>query len=100
MVSYMGSKLSIDFRAVLDAVNPDQRLRVIDPVNDAVVANAQFAEAGQIVRHPDEPAMDRGLRILGKPDNLALDGGADGGVQLRELRLGARAYFDAVGHET
>ena len=41
------SELAIDFGAVLDAVDPDESLRGINPVEDAPVADAEFAQIGR-----------------------------------------------------
>ena len=46
------SEIPIDFRPVLDAVNAEQGLRRIDPIQDAPIADTQFAEAGKFIRHP------------------------------------------------
>jgi hypothetical protein len=38
------SEMAIDFGPVLDAVNADELFRRINPVEDAVIAHAQFAK--------------------------------------------------------
>ena len=48
------SDIAIDFGAVLDAVDADQSLRGIDSVEDAPVADAEFAQARKFVRHSNE----------------------------------------------
>lgn len=85
---------------MLDAVDADDALRMIDPIEDAVVSDAELAQSRQIFRHPDQTAMHGSSRVFRQPYDLALNAGADGGIQRRELRIGLRPYFDAVGHKT
>ena len=49
--------MAIDFGTVLDAVNADNLFCGINPIEDAIIAHAELAESGQIIRHTDEPAM-------------------------------------------
>src|SRR5438128_1231016 len=92
------SELTIDFGTVLDAVNADELFCRINPVKDAVIANAELAESGQILWHSDEPAMHHAGGILREPLDFAFHARAKGGVQPCELRVGLAAYFDLVGH--
>src|SRR5450756_1333925 len=91
-------ELPIDFGTVLDAVNADELFCRINPVEDAVVADAELAESRQIHRHPDEPAMHHAGGAFREPLDFAFHARADGGVQPGELRVGLAAYFDLVGH--
>jgi len=91
-------EVTIDFGAVLDAVNANELFGWINPVENTVVADAELAESRQIFRHADEPAMHHAGGIGGEPLYLALDGRADGGVQPGKLGIGLAAYFDLVGH--
>ena len=90
--------MAIDFRTGLDAVDADQLLGGIMPIEDSIVANAKLAQAGQIFRHPNQPPMHHDGGIFGKPLDFALDTRANGGIQIVELRVGLAAYFDPVGH--
>ena len=83
---------------MLDAVNADELFCRINPVEDAVIAHAEFAKPGQILRHADKPAMNHTAGIFRKPLDFALHAGAHAGVQHGELRLSLAAYFDFVGH--
>ena len=91
-------ELPIDFGTVLDAVNADELFCRINPVEDAVVADAELAESRQIHRHPDEPAMHHAGGVFREPLDFAFHARADGGVQPGELRVGLAAYFDLAGH--
>ena len=84
-----GSEIAIDFGAVLDAVDADEGLWMIDPVEDAPVAHAQFAKTGEVVRHSDQSAMHHGGCVFRQPKDFAFDTRADGGVEFAELHLGA-----------
>ncbi len=84
---------------MLNPVNADNFLFVINPIKNPPVANSQLAKAGQIIRHPDQAAMNHDGGIFRKPENLALDAGTDGGIQSGKLRVSLRAYFDPVGHD-
>lgn len=92
------SEIPIDLGPVRAAVDPDQFLSVIDPIKDAVVANADFAQAFEVLGHPDQPAMDHGVRVLGKPRDLPFHARTDGGIQSRQLAVRLGPYFDGVGH--
>ena len=85
---------------MLDAIDADDTLRMIDPIKNTVVSDAELAQSRQVIGHPDQAAMHGSSRVFRQPYNLALNAGADGGIQRRELSIGLRAYFDAVGHET
>jgi hypothetical protein len=91
-------EVAIDFGTVLDAVNADNHFCGINPIEDAIIAHAELAESGQIVRHTDEPAMHHASGIVREPLDFALHARADGAVQPGELRVGLAAYFDLVGH--
>ena len=80
------------------AVDADESLRGIDPVEDAPVADAEFAQARKFVRHSDETPMNDGGGVFREPKNLAFDTCADGGVECGQLSVSLRAYFDPVGH--
>jgi len=51
------SKLSINFGAMLNAIDANNLFWVIDPIEDSPVANAEFAQASKIFRHADETTM-------------------------------------------
>lgn len=85
---------------MLDAVDADDALRMIDPIKNAVVSDAELAQSRQIIGHPDQATMHGSSGVFGQAHNLALNAGTDGGIQRRELGIGLRSYFDAVGHET
>jgi hypothetical protein len=91
-------KSPVNLRTVLDAVNPDEGLRMIDPVENAVVAHTQFAKASQLVRHADQPPVDHNGRVLGQPLNLPLDAAPNHGIEAGQLPIGPGTYFDPVGH--
>ena len=92
-------EIAIDFGAVLDAVDADESLRGINPVEDAPVADAEFAQARKFVRHSDETPVNDGGGVFREPRDLALDACADSGVERGKLRIGLGTYFDSVGHE-
>ena len=98
MFDRVGLEIAIDFGAVLDAVDADESLRGIDPVEDAPVADAEFAQAGKFVRHSDETPVNDGGGVFRESGNSAFDAGTDGGVERGELSVSLRAYFDPVGH--
>jgi hypothetical protein len=81
----MRSELAIDFGAVLDAVNANEFFGGINPIENAVVADAELAESRQIFRHPHKSAMHHAGSVGGKPLNLALHARANGGVQRGKL---------------
>lgn len=64
--------IAIDFGAGLDAVDADEGLRVLDPVEDAPVAHPQFAKSGEIVRHADQPPMHHGGGVFREPEDFAV----------------------------
>ena len=92
------SEPAIDFGAVLDAVDANEFFRGIHPVEDAVIAHAEFAQARQILGHSHEPPVNHAGGILSEPLNLAFDADAHRGIQSGELRIRFAAYFDLVGH--
>ena len=94
-----GLEIAIDFGAVLDAVDADESLRGIDPVEDAPVADTEFAQARKFVRHSDETPVNDGGGVFREPGNFAFDAGADGGVERGQLSVSLRTYFDSIGHE-
>ena len=92
------SKVTIDFGTVLDAVNADELFGRINPVEDAVVADAELAESGQIHRHPDEPAMHHVGGVFREPLDFTFHSRAHDRVQPGELRVRHGAYFGSLGH--
>ena len=42
---------------MLNAINADDLLRMIDPVENSPVADAEFAETGELIRHANEAPM-------------------------------------------
>jgi hypothetical protein len=97
-VGFPVSQTAIDFRAVLDAIDADQFLGGIIPVQDAKIAHAEFAQTRQVCRHPNKSPMHHDGGIFKEPLDFVFDACTDSGVQLRELRVGLGAYFDPVGH--
>jgi len=85
---------------MLDSVNANNFFAVVDPIKDAPVADAEFAETGQILGHSHEPAMHHDRGIFGQPDYFAFDAGFDGWIGFGKLCVCPRAYFDPVGHDT
>ena len=92
------SEFAIDFGTVLDAVNAGNLFCGLNPIENAVIAHAELAEFGQIVRHTDEPAMHHARGIVREPLDFALHAFADGSIQPGKLSVGFAAYFDLVGH--
>ena len=90
-------EMAIDFGTMLDAVNTDNLLCGINPIEDAIIAHAKLAESGQIFRHTDKPAMHHTSGIVRQPLDFAFHTRADSGVQFGELSVGLAAYFDLVG---
>ena len=82
---------------MLDAVNPDHLFCGINPIDDAVIAHAEFAESGQIFRHTNKPTVNHVRGILREPLDFALHASTDSGVQPGKLGVGLAAYFDLVG---
>ena len=98
-VEKLNSKIAINFRTMLNPINADDFFAMINPVENPPVADAEFAETGQIIGHSDEPPMDHHGGIFREPENFAFDTRADGGVEFGQLRVRARTYFDPVGHD-
>ena len=94
---YANLDLPIHFRTVLDAVDADNLFCGINPVEDTVIAHAEFTESGQIHRHADEPTMHHASGIVREPLDFAFHARADGNVQLGKLSIGLVSYFDLVG---
>ena len=94
------SKIAIYFRAMLDSINADNFFAMINPVENPPVADAEFAEAGQVVGHSNQPTMNHDGGVFREPEDFAFDTCADGGVEFGQLRVRADAYFDPVGHDT
>lgn len=95
---YGNLEVAVDFGTGLDAVNANNLFCGINPIEDAIIAHAELAESGQIVRHTDEPTMHHASGIVREPLDFALHARADGAVQPGELGVGLAAYFDLVGH--
>lgn len=91
-----GLKPAVNLGTMLYAVDPNNPLGVIRPVENAVVAHAQLAQASQILWHPYEASMHEGPGIFSQPLNLTFDAHANGRVESGELRVGLDAYFDFV----
>ena len=92
------SKVAIDFGTMLDAINADNLFGGINPVENAVVADAELAGFGQIIGHSNEPAMHHAGGVIREPLDFAFHAHADSGVQPGELGVGLAAYFDLLGH--
>jgi len=92
------SDMAIDLGAMLDAVNANQLLARIIPIQNAIIAHTKLAQTSQISRHPNQPPMHHDGGIFGELLNLAFDACRDGGVQFSELCVSFAAYFDPVGH--
>jgi hypothetical protein len=56
-----------------DSINAEKFLIVINPVENAIVADAQFTKTGEVVGHSGEPPMNHRLGVFGKPLDLAFD---------------------------
>jgi len=84
---------------MLNSINTDDFFAMINPVKNPPVANAEFAETGQIVGHSNQPPVNHDGGIFREPENFAFDACSDGGVESGQLRIRARAYFDPVGHD-
>ena len=92
--------MTIYLRAMLDAVNPDDGLRMVNPVENAMVADAEFAKTGEVVGQTNESPVHHRRSVFREPDNLPFDTRADGRIEPGELRVSPEPYFDAVGHGT
>ena len=97
-VRYSWSEAAIDLGSMLNSVNTDQLLGRIYPIQDSIIAYAQFTQSRKIFRHPDKPPMHHYGRVLRKPLDFAFDTRAKGGVEVAELGVSFAAYFDPVGH--
>ena len=95
----LGLEIAIDFGAMLDAVDADEGLRRIYPIEDAPVADAEVAQARKFVWHADETPVNDDGGVFSEPRDLAFDACANGGVERGKLRIGLGTYFDSVGHE-
>ena len=84
---------------MLDSVNADNFFPMINPIKDAPIPNAEFAETGQIFGHSHKPAMHHDRGIFGQPDYFAFNAGSNGRIEFGKLYVCPRAYFDPVGHD-
>ena len=82
---------------MLNPINTDDFFAMINPVKNPPVADAKFAQSGQIVGHSNEPPVNHDGGVFREPENFAFDTCADGGVEFGQLRVRARAYFNPVG---
>ena len=89
----------IDFGAVLNPVDADNFFAMINPLENPPVADAEFAETGQVFGHSNEPPVNHDGGVFRQPENFTFDACADCGVEFNQLRVCARAYFDPVGHD-
>ena len=62
-------------------------LLAVNPVEDAVVAPAQFAKSHEVVRHSDQSPMHEAGGVFRKPKNFSFGAGPDGGIQFSKLRV-------------
>lgn len=93
---FRGSEIAINFGTVLYSVNSDDGLRMVNPIKDAPIADAKFAQTGKIVWHAHEPTMHNDGGVGREPEDFSLDTGTDYGVEPGHLRVGLGTYFDTV----
>ncbi len=93
------SEASIDLGAVLNPVEPHQLLLVVNPIENPMIADAEFAQTCQVVRHADESAMHHRCGVLREPADLSLHARRDGRIEVSQLTACLGAYLDLVRPE-
>ena len=83
--SLVSFRAGLNLGAMLNAINPDEGLGVIYPVQNPVITDAQLAEAGQFFGHSDEATMHHDACVFRQPLEFPLDTGADDAIQLGQL---------------
>ena len=76
------SESPIDLRPMLDSIDTDNLLGMINPIENAPVANTQFAQARQIIGHTDQSPMDHNGSIFRQPHDLSLNRCTDNSIEL------------------
>jgi hypothetical protein len=58
---------------MLNSIDAHDLLWMVDPVKNTPVTDTQFAQAGEVIRHADQPAMNHHHSVFRQPDDFTLD---------------------------